>query len=423
MIEPLVDEFSNFREFLLDNLDVLQTPNDFHCMFLERIKSCKNVYLSCLFLGIGKQCKALLNVLAERSQESKKTIVLVDKSRNIQNIELIRYINEKKLTNVIKFIDMTTSRHLPGFINELFGVYHIKVYVFDDEVCISGANLADPYFTNRIDRYYLFKNRELSQTLVETIFNEDHYKEKTEHILGDALLAICSLSPAGRCAAAGKQGPSADGGRQDPDASRVKSRDVPGSRSGHEVQTRIFAFTRDQEIAILEKILRYEYQDIHLSTAYPNFTGEHIRLLKNTSFSLYTPSSTSHTFNPLNRFYKTITRLYTYSTYKTKLYLPKCQVREYTRPGCTFHTKGMWLFGEDHCVTIIGSSNFNQRSIKIDRESSWVIISNDQKIREKLKNEVKLLKKYSKTVSMKELGKRSVRFIIILIYHVFNILI
>ena len=35
---------------------------------------------------------------------------------------------------------------------------HLKAYVFDDDVLISGANLSTTYFTKRQDRYYLFKN-------------------------------------------------------------------------------------------------------------------------------------------------------------------------------------------------------------------------------------------------------------------------
>ena len=42
-------------------------------------------------------------------------------------------------------------------LNELLGVYHIKYYLFDDNVIISGANLADHYFENRRDRYVLIK--------------------------------------------------------------------------------------------------------------------------------------------------------------------------------------------------------------------------------------------------------------------------
>jgi len=42
-------------------------------------------------------------------------------------------------------------------VSEVIGVCHLKAYVFDDDVLISGANLSTIYFTKRQDRYYLIK--------------------------------------------------------------------------------------------------------------------------------------------------------------------------------------------------------------------------------------------------------------------------
>ena len=42
--------------------------------------------------------------------------------------------------------------------SEVIGVCHLKAYVFDDNVVISGANLSTTYFTKRQDRYYFFKS-------------------------------------------------------------------------------------------------------------------------------------------------------------------------------------------------------------------------------------------------------------------------
>ncbi|KAI8926502.1 hypothetical protein BC831DRAFT_399920 [Entophlyctis helioformis] len=47
---------------------------------------------------------------------------------------------------------------VPQRFNEVFGLQHIKAYLFDDHVLVSGANLSGDYFTNRQDRYVLFRN-------------------------------------------------------------------------------------------------------------------------------------------------------------------------------------------------------------------------------------------------------------------------
>lgn len=36
-----------------------------------------------------------------------------------------------------------------GQLKEIFGVHHMKLHVFDNNVLITGANLSQDYFTNR----------------------------------------------------------------------------------------------------------------------------------------------------------------------------------------------------------------------------------------------------------------------------------
>jgi CDP-diacylglycerol--glycerol-3-phosphate 3-phosphatidyltransferase len=47
---------------------------------------------------------------------------------------------------------------VPARFIEGFGLQHMKLYIFDDSLLISGANLSTDYFTNRQDRYILIRN-------------------------------------------------------------------------------------------------------------------------------------------------------------------------------------------------------------------------------------------------------------------------
>lgn len=38
----------------------------------------------------------------------------------------------------------------------------MKLYIFDDLLVISGANLSNDYFTNRQDRYYVIRDKKLT---------------------------------------------------------------------------------------------------------------------------------------------------------------------------------------------------------------------------------------------------------------------
>ena len=49
------------------------------------------------------------------------------------------------------------SRIIGKRFNEGFGLQHMKVYGFDDDVIITGANLSRDYFTRRMDRYLLIR--------------------------------------------------------------------------------------------------------------------------------------------------------------------------------------------------------------------------------------------------------------------------
>ena len=41
------------------------------------------------------------------------------------------------------------QRLLPPKLNEVIGLQHCKVYIFDNSLIMSGANLSQDYFTNR----------------------------------------------------------------------------------------------------------------------------------------------------------------------------------------------------------------------------------------------------------------------------------
>ena len=54
--------------------------------------------------------------------------------------------------------NILTSLFLPTPLDEVYGVFHIKAYVIDDTLILSGANLSEEYFVNRQDRYIQIKN-------------------------------------------------------------------------------------------------------------------------------------------------------------------------------------------------------------------------------------------------------------------------
>ena len=62
---------------------------------------------------------------------------------------------------------------LPERWNEIVGLQHMKIYIFDNSLLISGANLSHDYFTNRQDRYLIIDDckdlADFFHQLVETV--------------------------------------------------------------------------------------------------------------------------------------------------------------------------------------------------------------------------------------------------------------
>jgi len=74
---------------------------------------------------------------------------------------------------------------------------------------------------------------------------------------------------------------------------------------------------------------------------------------------------------------------------------------EWTKPGWTYHAKGIWLspsISEPPSITLIGSSNLNARSARLDTELGFVIFSNSNTLRNDLHDEIRNLIKPSQEV-------------------------
>ena len=54
--------------------------------------------------------------------------------------------------------DERLRRILPSPLDEVAGVFHMKAYIVNNKMVLSGANLSKEYFDDRLDRYMLFTN-------------------------------------------------------------------------------------------------------------------------------------------------------------------------------------------------------------------------------------------------------------------------
>lgn len=355
--------------FDIENISFLSQPNEFYERFISELEKCNEAYMCSLYIGTDDQCERILEIISKRNIEGKKTCVIVDKNR-ASRINLFK--SRLKFHNIednFFFMDNNSYFFLPTLFREITGVLHSKIYMFDETIIISGANLQDEYFTQRMDRYLVIK----SQPLVDYLYN--------------SVFWIYDQKPYRK-------------NRQDGEPDKLCKK-----------ETVIIPYTNKNEIDILKIILANEFESVTFSTAYINFTDKHLEILKDVKLNLIIPSPKAHTFKFNSKGEKYITENYVQNIKDVIQKLPNLILREYTKHDTTFHCKGLWCFGDDFTVTIIGSSNFNYRSIYRDIESNFVIISKNSTSKNSIQNELDEIKKFSIFVDKNEMLDRKVCFL------------
>jgi CDP-diacylglycerol--glycerol-3-phosphate 3-phosphatidyltransferase len=308
---------------------------------------------------------------------------------------------------------------LPSPLDEVAGVFHIKAYIVDDELILSGANLSEEYFSNRLDRYMLFTNG--GGGLV------DFYADLTEILCSYAVnfdgQSSLLLSTQHRNSTMKKQQLESSLTRlfvdetqtilppdSSPVAYAIPTFQMPTSFLGRP----FLQFQSDTDATrnlMLAAVDSDQNLSVRLSSAYLNLTTRLRSVL--TMFGnnqrggapyVLTAGAMSHGFAPKKNNKSTKTNglvLFKASIPEAFLTLVKeasqsiiaCggKVLLYERTGWTFHAKGVWisesnttprpeLIDDSASVvsTVIGSGNYGARSEDLDVESNCIIVFNDE---------------------------------------------
>ncbi|KAG1655251.1 CDP-diacylglycerol--glycerol-3-phosphate 3-phosphatidyltransferase, mitochondrial [Nymphon striatum] len=144
-----------------ENVHVLHSPTEFYNRLLELSKNAKKrIVISSLYLGTGPMEKNLVNSWQEAALKSKdlKLHVLLDYNRGSRGVDNSRtmLLSLMKTMKENMQVSLYHTPYLRGFLrfllpnrwNELVGLNHMKIYLFDDSVIMSGLT----------DRYMLFKD-------------------------------------------------------------------------------------------------------------------------------------------------------------------------------------------------------------------------------------------------------------------------
>lgn len=367
----------NKQLMFLENVYILENCEDFYNSVLECTKHANKIYFACLALGFDRKTSALSDALEEKVQKNHDVLVLSDKTRNMTDKKIVKMIKTHKLYQNVQYVSVEMCRFFPSKINEALGVFHSKIYVMDDFVIVTGANLYKEYYENRVDRWYLIKDEQFAKTMVKEMFGLDVAIENRNSM--DILKNI-------------------------------------SYEHVNNVKIDVKTFNNLEEKRLLLQLFETSYEELHISTAYPNFSTEYCNALRNKKLSIYSPAPENNTFFVFGIINNIITKVYAYSNYYIASRLNQCDLYEFVKPNHSFHKKGMWIFYKSCAISIVGSSNFNVRSNVLDIEQNWIMYSEDKKMIDLWKNEIESLRNDCKLRTASELEHRRIWYIILLFF-------
>ncbi|PSS10692.1 hypothetical protein M430DRAFT_36942 [Amorphotheca resinae ATCC 22711] len=434
-------------------IQILRSPSEFYETLKAKILNAKTqIFLSTLY--IGKSEHELISTLqkALRATPTLKLSILTDALRGTrespnpscasllaplvaefgpERVE-IRMYHTPNLTGLRK-------KHVPKRINEGWGLQHMKLYGIDDEIIISGANLSNDYFTNRQDRYHVFSSKEIT----DYFFNiHNAVSNLSFMVTPDAQL------PAGYVlewpSSNSAPSPLADPQGYIAISSTIFNQLIQAPQSSTPPgvpKTNTTVYPLSQLTPLLKPDTSTELPAIHtilrilgsptFNTSSWTFTAGYFNPDPSLTSLLLSTSSTSNTVitaSPqANGFYgsKGVSGLLPDAyTLLSRRFLERIQqsprhhddivLKEWKRGtvgepgGWTYHAKGLWVSvnGEaEPSISIVGSSNYTKRSYSLDLEAGTLIVTSDEGLKARLREERDGLQEYARRVGMDEFVK------------------
>ncbi|ELQ75207.1 Phosphatidylglycerolphosphate synthase, partial [Trachipleistophora hominis] len=157
----------------------------------------------------------------------------------------------------------------------------------------------------------------------------------------------------------------------------------------------VIPYCEFEESFVIEKVFGHKFSEYYISTAYINFPETYLKHIRTKHTTIISPDSSCNTFFGSSFLDKLVCKLYDYYTIKTENILEKADLRTFYKKKASFHFKGIWAFAGDFAITVIGSSNFNERSYRKDKELNFVLVTKDEQLIKQFKQEIKYLKRHS----------------------------
>lgn len=419
-----------------NKIHVLSGPDSFYKTLIEKTSQAKQrITLASLYLGTGDHehelVKTIESTLKRNPDSNLKIRVLLDATRGSRGAQqnsrtmLLPLLQSHSQQCSVHFYHTPALRGilkkiLPERWNEVVGLQHMKVYIFDDSLLISGANLSHDYFTNRQDRYLVVEDSkelvDFFDKLVETVCQFSFQLNENNH------LNLNSDFPHHPCDSNQHEFTQEAKRRIENlfEKQPKASSSVLQWPNPYSYDTWIFPFVQMGQLNIyMDNILTREIlekvpknAELCLATGYFNLTQEYMEsLLEHSSPNIHILMAhpLANGFFGAKGFAGGIPSGYTLLAYQfyrrviDKALETHIRLWEYRRQNWTFHAKGLWIsFGREDprpSFTLVGSPNFGYRSVYRDLEAQLAVVTINSSLRDQLHQERKNLFQQAELVS------------------------
>ncbi|KAJ8957415.1 hypothetical protein NQ318_004895 [Aromia moschata] len=398
------------------NIKILTEPDQFYNTLLSLCHSAtKRVTLVSLYLGNGNMEKKIVDTLKDNhyfKTDKLKVNVLLDYTRGSRfennSRTMLQPLLQQNDTNCQVSLYHTPAlrglikKHTPNRWNELLGLQHMKLYIFDDTMIISGANLSNDYFTNRQDRYFVIKDKRLTDFYSNLVKKVQKFSLKMDKHNNVTLCKDWQYSPF-----EGSKNQFVENAGDLIEQYLLETKDAQNVHKQEGFDTWIFPLVQmgqlgiEQDAQVTQKILAEapRRSRLEIATGYFNLTGRYMDTLIQdcrAQCDILMAHPKANGFLGAKGLAGGIPWAYSIIAQKFKKQAVnngqqyRINLLEYLRNGWTYHAKGLWYYppnSEYPCMTLIGSPNFGERSVKRDLETQLCIITENAELRKSLHDE------------------------------------
>lgn len=399
-LKQSLDFLNNLRKIPLDeqSVDCFYSSKSFKNELLKQIKNAKyRIYLTALYLEADEAGNDVLMALyaAKKQNPALNIIVCIDYHRAQRGL-----IGAKKTsqTNASWYQKIEKAQGLgvkiigiPVKRKEIFGVQHLKGFIFDQQVLYSGASFNNIYLHQhdryRYDRYWLINNATLADSMVSFLNQEIISSGAVARLNSEVITPMSELKVAHKKLTRNlKQACFDYQGQRSSDCLAVTPLCGLGVRNNKLNKT-------------IRKLLQSATKEIYLFTPYFNLPSAIERdisalLKRGVKLTIVVGDKTANDFYiPENKPFRTIGALpYLYETnlkrfankHQLLLATGQLSLNLWLHDDNSFHLKGLYV---DKRFIMLTGHNLNPRAWRLDVENALLIDDPKQQLTPLLEKE------------------------------------